>query len=195
MGRDEQAKQRIFACSVTQSCLTLCDSMDCSPPGSSVHGISQRRILEQVAISYSIGASSQPQSLTIGQVSSQASQVVLVVKNLPTNTGDVRDAGSIPGQGRSLGGGHGNLLQDSCLENPMDRGPWQTTVHRVPQSCTQLKRFSAQESFIILNDQSPSKSNANWVYSFLFDPIWFKKQGWSWKICDFILLSIRVQLC
>ena len=51
-----------------------------------------------------------------------ASQVVLVVKNLPANAGDMRDAGSIPGLGRSPGGGHGNPLQYSCLKNPMDRG-------------------------------------------------------------------------
>ena len=56
-----------------------------------------------------------------------ASQVVLVVKNPPANVGDIRDAGSIPGLGRSPGG-HGNLLQYSCLENPMDRGAWQATV-------------------------------------------------------------------
>ena len=50
-----------------------------------------------------------------------ASQVALVVKNLPANAGDVRDVGSIPGSGRSSGKGHGNPLQYSCLENPMDR--------------------------------------------------------------------------
>ena len=44
-----------------------------------------------------------------------------VVKNMPANTGDIRDVGSIPGSGRSCGGGHGNPLQYSCLENPMDR--------------------------------------------------------------------------
>ena len=47
-----------------------------------------------------------------------------MVKNLPANAGDVRDAGSIPGSGRSPGGRHGNLLQYSCLENPMDGGSW-----------------------------------------------------------------------
>ena len=61
---------------------------------------------------------------------------VLVVKNIPANTGDVRDMGLIPGLGRSLGGGHGNPLQYSCLENSMDRGAWQATVHRVAQSWT-----------------------------------------------------------
>ena len=54
-----------------------------------------------------------------------ASQVVLVVKNPFANTRDRRDASWIPGLGRSPGGGHGNLLQYSCLENPMDRGTWQ----------------------------------------------------------------------
>ena len=50
--------------------------------------------------------------------------MVLVVKNLPANAGDIRDAGSIAGSGRSPGGGQGNPLQYSCLENPMDRGAW-----------------------------------------------------------------------
>jgi len=58
-----------------------------------------------------------------------------VVKNPPANAGD---AGSIPGLGRSLGKGNGNPLQYSCLENSMNRGAWQATVHRVTQSQTQL---------------------------------------------------------
>ena len=65
-----------------------------------------------------------------------ASQVVLVVNNLPTSAGDVRDVGSIPGSGRSPGGGSGNPLQDSCLENSMDRGAWRATVHVVAKSRT-----------------------------------------------------------
>ena len=73
---------------------------------------------------------------------SGASQVVLVVKNLPANVGDIKDLGSIPGLGRSPGGGHGNPLQYSCLENPMDRGAWQATVHGVAKIWTQLKRLS-----------------------------------------------------
>ena len=52
----------------------------------------------------------------------KASQVALVVKNLPANGGDIRDGGLIPGLGRSPGGGHGNPVQYFCLENPMDRG-------------------------------------------------------------------------
>ena len=73
---------------------------------------------------------------------SGASQVVLVVKNLPANAGDTGDMGLIPGSGRSSGGGQGNPLQYSCLENPTDRGAWQTMVHRVAKSWTQLKLVS-----------------------------------------------------
>ena len=68
--------------------------------------------------------------------------MVLEVKNLPANAGDARDAGLIPGLGRAPGGGHGNPLQYSCLENPMDRGAWQDTIHRVAKSRTRLKPLS-----------------------------------------------------
>ena len=57
-----------------------------------------------------------------------------MVKNLPGNAGDLRDVGLIPGLGRSPGGGHGDPLQYSCLENPMDRGFWQATVLGVAES-------------------------------------------------------------
>ena len=67
---------------------------------------------------------------------SGASQVALVVKNLPANVGDVTDAGLILGLRRSPGGWHGNPLQESCLENPMNRGAWQGAVHRAAQSRT-----------------------------------------------------------
>ena len=73
-----------------------------------------------------------------------APQVALAVKNPPASAGEVRDVGSIPGSGRSLGGGHGDPLQYSCLESPMDRGAWRATVHRVEKSQTQLKRLSMQ---------------------------------------------------
>ena len=64
----------------------------------------------------------------------RASQVALVVKNPSANAGVIRDAGSIPGLGRSPGGGHGNPLQYSCLENLMDKGAWWVAVHRVAKS-------------------------------------------------------------
>ena len=63
----------------------------------------------------------------------------VVVKNLPANARDVRDLDFIPRSGRSPGGGHGNPLQYSCLENPMDRGAWWATVHSVTKSQTRLK--------------------------------------------------------
>ena len=72
----------------------------------------------------------------------RASQVALVVKNLPGSAGDSRDAGSIPGSGRSPGEGHGNPLQVSCLENPMARGAWWAAVHEVAESQTRLKPHS-----------------------------------------------------
>jgi len=56
--------------------------------------------------------------------------VALLVKNPLANAGDVRDTGLISGLGRSPGGGHGNPLQYSCLENPMDRGAWKAIVHK-----------------------------------------------------------------
>ena len=65
-----------------------------------------------------------------------ASQVVLVVKNPPANSEDNGDTGLIPGSGRSSGGGNGNPLQYSCLENRMDRGAWWATVHGVAESNT-----------------------------------------------------------
>ena len=65
--------------------------------------------------------------------------MVLVVKNPPALAGDVRDMGSSPGWGRSPGGGHGNPLHYSCLENPMDKGASGATVHGVTKSQTRLK--------------------------------------------------------
>ena len=75
-------------------------------------------------------------------ISFWASQVALEVKKMPANAGDIRDVGSIPGLGRSPGGGHGTLgmgtlgmvLQYPCLENPMDSRAWRVTVHGVAES-------------------------------------------------------------
>ena len=61
-------------------------------------------------------------------------QMVLMVKNLPVNAGDLRDTGSIPGSGRSPGEQHGHPLQYSCLENLMDRGAWWAIVHGVAKT-------------------------------------------------------------
>ena len=78
-----------------------------------------------------------------------APQVALAVKNLPASAGDRRDASWIPGLGRSLGGGHGNPLQYSCLENPMDRGVWWALVHKVIKSQTWVKWLSMQAGNVL----------------------------------------------
>ena len=70
-----------------------------------------------------------------------ASQVMLVVKNLPASVGEVRGTGSIPGSGSSPGEGNGYPLQYYYPENPMDRGAWWATVHGVTKSWTQLRDF------------------------------------------------------
>ena len=62
--------------------------------------------------------------------------------NLPASAGDITHAGLIPESTRSPGGGHGNPLQYSCLENPTDRGAWWATVHGVMNSQTQVKRLN-----------------------------------------------------
>ena len=80
--------------------------------------------------------------------STWASQVALGVKNPSVNAGDVRDVGSIPGSRRSPEGGHGNPLQYSCLENPMDRGAWRVTVHGVEKSWARLKQLSTHKYII-----------------------------------------------
>ena len=88
---------------VAQSCLTLSDPMNCSLPGSSVHGIFQARVLEWGAIAFS---------------------------------GSTGDVGSISESERSPGEGNGNPLQYSCLDNPLNRGVWQATVHRIAKNRT-----------------------------------------------------------
>ena len=70
------------------------------------------------------------------QLSNWLHLCVLVVKNPSANAGDIRDAGLIPGLGRSPGGEHSNPLQCSCLENPLDRGACWATVHRIAKSRT-----------------------------------------------------------
>ena len=73
-----------------------------------------------------------------------------VGKESACNAGDARDSDSIPGWGRSPGGGHGNPLQYYCLENPMDRGAWQVTVHGIAKSQTRLKQLSMHIFYFFL---------------------------------------------
>ena len=82
--------------------------------------------------------------------------MALVVNNLPANAGDRREVGLIPGRGRSPGGGNHNPLRYSCLENPMDRGAWWATVHRVVKSWILLKQFSTpfkEQTFFFFFDK------------------------------------------
>ena len=119
------------------SCLVMSKSLrpplDCSSPGSSVHGILQARILEWTAIFFS-RRSSWPRDLTPVSCITGGFFTIFtvelcgtVVKKPPISVGDLRDVGLIPGSGRSPGGGNGKLLQYFCLGNPMDKGDrWAT---------------------------------------------------------------------
>ena len=132
--------------------------------------------------------------------------MVLVVKNLPARAGDIRDMDS----GRSPGGGHGNQLQYSCLENPMDRGAWWATVHGITKSWTWLKWLSMH---IHIQNTSLSKcstvlyalfpiNNGTWTHfhnllnrSPIYDAtVWGCCQLYHNKQCsiDFKLLAQRV---
>ena len=73
-----------------------------------------------------------------------------MVKNLAANAGDIRDVSSISGLGRSPGRGHGNPLQYSCLENPMDRGAWWATIHRVAKESLSMHIGMLISAFIQL---------------------------------------------
>ena len=82
-----------------------------------------------------------------------------MVKNLPADAGDIRDAGSVLGSGRSPGEGNGNPLQYSCLENPMDRRAWWATVCGVTESQTRLKRLSVHGQKTLDRPGVPPASN------------------------------------
>ena len=83
----------------------------------------------------------------------RASQVAIVVKNPSASARNGRDACLIPGPGRSPGGGNGNSLQYSCLENPTDREAWRAVVHEVAKSQTQLKQLSIVHRMYKVSDQ------------------------------------------
>ena len=134
---------RCHCCLVAKSCLTLCDPMDCSPPGSSVHGILQARVREWGAMPSSRGPSP-PRDWTHGPCIGE--QVLhhwatrkrhhtggTVVKNLLVDARDAGDLGSVPGSRRSPGGGDGNPNQSSILAWKI---PWTEKPGGLsPQSC------------------------------------------------------------
>ena len=82
-----------------------------------------------------------------------------MVRNPLANAGDVRDVGSTPGSGRSPDGGHGNPLQYSCLENPMDRGAWWATVHGVAEGQSRLSGFTFTFYFHALEKEMATHSS------------------------------------
>ena len=90
-----------------------------------------------------------------GNLSFQVAQWLRI--HLPMQETQTRDLGSIPGSGRFPGGGHGNPLQYSCLENPMDGGLWQATVQRVTKSRTWLKQLSTHKKFLCIWLKSPTR--------------------------------------
>ena len=118
-----------------------------------------------------------------------ASQVALVVKNPPAIAGDIRDTGSIPGLGRSAGGGHDNPLQYSCLENSMDRGAWRATVHGVTKSLIRLKRLSAHTHTHTHTSQNRACTRDMWQGArcgmiFMLAFIIYKHKYILYMICD-----------
>ena len=86
------------------------------------------------------------------------------LKEFACYAGDTWDPGLIPRSGRSPGGGHGNALQYSCLENPMDRGAWKAAIHRVTQSGTQLKQLSTH----------------SFIHSFIYLFIYYRIDSWGY---------------
>ena len=91
-----------------------------------------------------------------------------MVKSPPANAGDSRDVDSIPGLGRSPGGGNGNPLQYSCLENPMDRKAWRATVHGVAKRQTQLKQPSTRAHTV---DGETGGNTAQWNWHGLMSQV------------------------
>ena len=119
----------------------------------------------------------------------RASQVALGLKSMPANVGDVRDMGSIPRLGRSPGGGSGNPLQCSCLENTMDRGIWWATVHRGAESRTRPKWLSMHGGVrpgmggLILSIWNSRRIVEGRVIFFLWCPIRVDLEACIWKWC------------
>ena len=136
-----------------QSGPTLCHPMDCSPPGSSVHGISQARILEWLPFSFP-GESSLPRDPTqVSHVCREISNPVRGIQISPSVSNHLVAVIHIPGEG------NGTPLQYSCLENPMDRGAWGAAVHGVAKSRTRLSNFTLTFHFHALEKEMATHSS------------------------------------
>ena len=130
---------------VAQLCLTVSDPMDCGPPGSSVHGIFQARVLEWGAIAFSARyAGEYLRTISVTSQNCWDSQMGWCPVGFPRGSDGKESACNagdpclIPGSGRFPGEENGNSLQYSCLENSINRGAWQLTVHGVIKSWTWL---------------------------------------------------------
>ena len=102
-------------------------------------------------------------------------KVALVIKNPTTNAEDIRNTGLIPGSGKAPGGGHGNPLQYSCLENPMDREAWWATVQMITKNWTQLKWWHAHTHTslkILINSCKTSGMHIFLVVSYPWSSMW-----------------------
>ena len=121
----------------------------------------------------------------------------LVVKNRLANSGDIRDAGLIPGWGRSPGGGHGNPLQYSSLENPMERGDWWATVHRVTKSWTPLKWLSTlctSSCGIKMSCKTWVLPSSCWLSHWREESSNKLQDSWAYFVC-FYRCTVALQCC
>ena len=114
----------------------------------------------------------------------QASHLKLMIKNPPASVGDTRYADSVAGLGRSPGGGNGNPLQYSFLENPMDRGAWQAVVHGVTKNWTRLStaQHSTKEAITL-------KTTFYNLFSMLMRP--GERNGSGNDVCPFWILLLK----
>ena len=119
-------------------------------------------------------------------------QVVLLVKNLPANAGDVRDKGSIPGLGRSRGERNGKPLQYSCLKNPMDSGAWRATVHRVAKSQTWLKWLCSDMSTDILITIRSSNQSQSLVFTQRSWKLMSTQKPWPWEFIAALFIIAKI---
>ena len=120
-----------------------------------------------------------------------ASQVALVVKNLPASAGDIKVVSLIPGSGRSPGAGHGNPLQYSCLEKPMDRAAWRAIVHRVAERRTRMKYLACVTAFCPCHLRPPAATLGHHLGSRSL--CWGQSGQWSHKEARMPLTPLEIR--
>ena len=130
-------KPHWVACFILNVCQSVAFQQGCMVWARCVQLLGRAGLLSPKLLSLSKGCGVSELSALVSPV--RASQVVLAVKSLSANEGDIRDTGLIPDLGRCPGRGNCNPVQYSCLENPMDREAWPATVPRIANSWTWLK--------------------------------------------------------